>query len=77
MKVSVLLMYLLCFFAVNSSAQPVWQTNFDGKLLFYQTTDFGVMLAGTDNSLYAVDGQTGETLWRKRTRGVSFVFFRG
>nr|MDQ3041508.1 PQQ-binding-like beta-propeller repeat protein [Acidobacteriota bacterium] len=70
MKVSVLLMYLLCFFAVNSSAQPVWQTNFDGKLLFYQTTDFGVMLAGTDNSLYAVDGQTGETLWRKRTRGL-------
>jgi len=70
MKVSVLLVYLLCFFAVNSSAQPVWQTNFDGRLLFYQTTDFGVMLAGTDNSLYAVDGQTGETLWRKRTRGL-------
>ena len=70
MKVSVLLLCLLCFFAAISSAQPIWQTNFDGRLLFYQTTDFGVMLAGTNNSLYAVDGQTGETLWRKRTRGL-------
>ena len=62
---------LLCFYsAAISNAQPVWQTNLDGKLAFYQTTDFGVMLAGTNNSLYAVDGQTGETLWRKRTKGL-------
>ena len=70
MKFSVLLLCCLCFFAAISNAQAVWQTNLDGRLLFYQTTDFGVMLAGTDNSLYAVDGQTGETLWRKRTRGL-------
>ncbi len=71
MKVSILLLFLLCFLAVaTSNAQPVWQKNLDGKLAFYQTTDFGVMLAGTDNSLYALDGQTGETLWRKRTKGL-------
>ena len=71
MKVSALIFSLLCFFAcVSADAQPVWQTSLDGKLHFYQTTDFGVMLAGTENSLYAVDGQTGETIWRKRTKGL-------
>ena len=71
MKVSILLLCLLCFFTViSANAQPVWQANLDGKLQFYQTTDFGVMLAGTDNSLYAIDGRAGETLWRKRTRGL-------
>jgi len=71
MKVSAFLLCLLCFFAfVSADAQPIWQSNLDGKLQFYQTTDFGVMLAGTENSLYALDGQMGETLWRKRTKGL-------
>jgi len=71
MKVFVLLLCLLFLLAdIPANAQPVWQANLDGKLAFYQTTDFGIMLAGTDNSLYAVDGQTGEILWRKRTRGL-------
>ncbi len=70
MKVLALLLYLSCFLAVNSQAQSVWQKNLDGKIAFYQTTDFGIVLAGTDDSLYAFDGQTGETLWRKRTRGL-------
>jgi outer membrane protein assembly factor BamB len=65
-----LLLYFFCFFAVISNAQTVWQANLDGKVRFYQTTDFGVMVAGTDNSLYAVDGKTGETVWRKRTKGL-------
>ncbi len=71
MKVSALLLCLLCFFAANSNAQTVWQANLDGKLAFYQTTDFGVMLAGTDNSLYAIDGQSGAMLWRKRTKNLN------
>jgi outer membrane protein assembly factor BamB len=71
MKVSVLLLCLLCFFAaISASAQPVWQTNLDGKIRFYQTTDFGIMLAGSENSLFAVDGQTGERLWRRQHRGL-------
>ena len=65
-----LLLCFLCFFASISDAQTIWQKNLDGKVEFYQTTDFGVMLAGTNNSLYALDGQTGETLWRKRTKGL-------
>ena len=70
MKVFALLLCLLCFFAANANAQFVWRANLDGKVRFYQTTDFGVMVAGTDNSLYAIDGQTGETVWRKRTKGL-------
>nr|MBA3632543.1 PQQ-binding-like beta-propeller repeat protein [Acidobacteriota bacterium] len=71
MKVFALFLCLLCFFAANSQAQSVWQSKLDGKVEFYQTTDFGIVLTGTDNSLYAIDGQTGETLWRRRHRGLS------
>ncbi len=70
MKVLVLLLCFLCFFAANSNAQPVWQSNLDGKIRFYQTTDFGVLLAGTDNSIYAIDGENGQKLWRREHRGV-------
>ena len=70
MKVLALLLCLLCLFAATSQAQSVWQANLDGKIQFYQTTDFGIVLAGSDNSLYALDGQTGERLWRKKTKGL-------
>ncbi len=70
MKVPVLLLCLWCFFASISNAQPVWQANLDGKLAFYQTTDFGIVLAGTNNALYALDGQTGERLWRRNHKGL-------
>src|SRR5690349_10655734 len=49
------------------TAQPSWQTPLDSKVRFYQTTDFGIVLAGTDRSLYALDGQTGERIWRRET----------
>jgi outer membrane protein assembly factor BamB len=48
-------------------AQPAWQADLDSKLRFYQTTDFGILVAGTERSLYAVDGQTGERIWRRST----------
>src|SRR5215204_1720615 len=64
MKVLALLLCLLSFLSAAIHAQPVWQENLDGKIEFYQTTDFGILLAGSDSSLYALDGQTGERLWR-------------
>ena len=67
MKVFILLLFLFTSFA---HAQFVWQTKLDGKVQFYQTTDFGIVLTGTESSLYAVDGQTGETLWRRKHRGL-------
>jgi outer membrane protein assembly factor BamB len=70
MKVLALLLCLLSFLSAISQAQPQWQANLDGRVQFYQTTDFGIVLAGSENSLFALDGQTGERLWRKRTRGL-------
>ncbi len=65
---------LLCCFsllAISAFAQSFWQTSLDSKIRFYQTTDFGIVLAGTNNSLYAVDGQTGERLWRRKHKGLN------
>jgi outer membrane protein assembly factor BamB len=70
MKVLALLLCVLCFLSAFSHAQPVWQANLDGKIEFYQTTDFGIVVAGSSNSLFAIDGQTGERLWRKKTKGL-------
>ncbi len=68
---AVLLLCLLCFFAaLTSNAQPVWEAKLNGKVQFYQQTDFGVVIAGTDKSLYALDGQTGETIWRRGHQGL-------
>ena len=52
---------------ISVAAQPSWQTNLDSRIRFYQTTDFGILLAGTQQSLYAIDGQSGERLWRRET----------
>lgn len=62
-----MLLCSLCLFAAISHAQPAWQSNLDSKVRFYQTTDFGIVLAGSEKNLYAVDGQTGERLWRRST----------
>jgi outer membrane protein assembly factor BamB len=70
MKVLALLLCLFCLFVSVSHAQAVWQAGLDGKIQFYQTTDFGIVLAGSENSLFAFDGQTGEKLWRKKTKGL-------
>jgi outer membrane protein assembly factor BamB len=57
-------------FAIISFAQPVWQANLNSKIQFYQTTDFGVLLVGTDSNLSAVDGKTGEILWKRNHAGL-------
>ncbi|HEX6278405.1 MAG TPA: PQQ-binding-like beta-propeller repeat protein, partial [Pyrinomonadaceae bacterium] len=49
------------------SSQPAWQADLDSKIRFYQTTDFGILLTVTERRLYALDGQTGERLWRRDT----------
>lgn len=67
MKAAIFLLYVLCIFAAISPAQTVWQSNLDSKIRFYQTTDFGTMLVGTERSLYAIDGKTGERIWRRET----------
>lgn len=59
------LLFALAF--STAAARPVWENRLDSRVIFYQTTDFGIVLAATERSLYALDGQTGETLWRRNT----------
>lgn len=47
-------------------AQPNWSAKLDGSVRFYQMTELGVIVAGTEKSLYAVEGETGEILWRRK-----------
>ncbi|HEX5080990.1 MAG TPA: PQQ-binding-like beta-propeller repeat protein, partial [Blastocatellia bacterium] len=50
----------------SSSLAPNWSAKFDSKTLFHQTTELGALIVGTEKSLYAVDGETGEVLWRRK-----------
>ena len=43
-----------------------WTTKLDKQVRFYQTTDMGVVIVGTEKSVYAVDGATGDVLWRRK-----------
>ncbi len=52
--------------SVYAQAPGAWTAKLDKDVRFYQTTDLGVLIAGTEKSLYAIDGATGETLWRRK-----------
>ncbi|HEU5459127.1 MAG TPA: PQQ-binding-like beta-propeller repeat protein [Pyrinomonadaceae bacterium] len=56
---------LLLFSSLPVFAQS-WTTKLDKDVRFYQLTEMGVVIAGTEKSLYAIDGSTGETLWRRK-----------
>ena len=68
MKLSRTLLLLLLFVLLNSlpAFAQSWTAKLDKDIRFYQTTDMGVVVAGTEKSLYAIDGSTGETLWRRK-----------
>ncbi len=65
---SLLFLLLLCLPTTNAGApaSSQWSAKFDGKVRFYQTTELGALIVGTEKSLYAMDGETGETLWRRK-----------
>lgn len=68
------LILIFCFsllLSSSSQAQTTWQANLDSKVGFYQSTDFGLILAGTEKSLYAIDSQTGSIQWRRKTGKVN------
>src|SRR5215468_9425159 len=63
------LLSLLFILPVTNAVAPPsspWSAKFDGKVRFHQTTDLGALIVGTEKSLYAVDGETGEVLWRRK-----------
>jgi len=43
-----------------------WSTKLDKDVRFYQPSDMGVVIVGTEKSLYAIDGSSGEVLWRRK-----------
>lgn len=60
---------VICLFLLLSgavAAAPNWSTKLDGRVLFYQATELGVIVVATERSLYAVDGETGDILWRRK-----------
>ncbi|MDT5123164.1 MAG: hypothetical protein QOC96_2646 [Acidobacteriota bacterium] len=62
-----LLSFLFVLFTINASAADAdWSAKFDSTVRFYQMTELGVMVVGTEKSLYAVSGETGEILWRRK-----------
>ena len=56
----------LLVFALSDAHAQTWTAKLDKSVRFYQPTELGVLLVGTEKSLYAVDGATGETLWRRK-----------
>jgi len=43
-----------------------WTAKLDKDIRFYQPTEMGVVITGTEKSLYAIDASTGEILWRRK-----------
>jgi outer membrane protein assembly factor BamB len=43
-----------------------WTAKLDKDISFYQPTEMGVLIVGTEKSLYAIDASTGDTLWRRK-----------
>jgi len=43
-----------------------WTAKLDKDVRFYQPTELGVIVVGTEKSLYAIDGSTGEVVWRRK-----------
>ena len=63
------LLFALAFpfvFAASDARAQGWTAKLDKTVRFYQATDMGVLLVGTEKSLYAIDGSTGESLWRRK-----------
>lgn len=58
-----LLFFLACGVTLRAET-PRWTTQFDGDVRFYQPTELGALLVGTEQSLYSVDAATGDILWR-------------
>ncbi len=60
----------LSLFFVLLSSLPVhaqsWTAKLDKDITFYQPTEMGVLIVGTEKSLYAIDASTGDTLWRRK-----------
>ena len=65
MKLRFLSLLFVLFSSLPAAAQS-WTAKLDKNIRFYQPTEMGVVVVGTEKSLYAIDGSTGDTLWRRK-----------
>jgi outer membrane protein assembly factor BamB len=65
MRYACILLFILVFIPGTAFSQS-WTAKLDKDVRFYQPTELGVLIAGTEKSLYAIDGSTGEELWRRK-----------
>src|SRR5713226_8071116 len=63
--IPILVLPIFCC-ATNSAQAQAWTAKLDDTVRFYQTTDVGAVIVGTKKSVYAVDGMTGDILWRRK-----------
>jgi outer membrane protein assembly factor BamB len=61
-----LLITLVQFPVTAGADEDGWNKKLDGQVRFYQTTEIGALLVGTDKSLYALEATSGEVLWRRK-----------
>ncbi|MFV0387980.1 MAG: PQQ-binding-like beta-propeller repeat protein [Pyrinomonadaceae bacterium] len=66
----IVLLLLPLVLSIQVFAQAEWNAKLDSEIQFYQQTDFGVILTGTKKSLYALDAETGEIVWRRKDSGL-------
>jgi hypothetical protein len=50
MKMPLSLFFISCLFVMVSYTQETWEAKLDSKIGFYQSTDFGILLAGTEKA---------------------------
>ena len=58
----------LCLFVQETrvAASTRWAAKLDERVAFYQPTELGVLVVGTEKSLYGLDNESGEVLWRRK-----------
>lgn len=64
--VSLALLLLTSCLTQTAFASLRWSSKLDGRVRFYQSTELGVLLAATEKSLYAIDGESGDILWKRK-----------
>ncbi|MFL6256005.1 MAG: PQQ-binding-like beta-propeller repeat protein, partial [Pyrinomonadaceae bacterium] len=65
MRALMCLIFLALCPSLASAAEP-WSTKLDSGVRFYQSTDVGVLVVGTEKSLYGLEAETGDVLWRRK-----------
>lgn len=60
------LLVSFCLYVQEARAATRWSAKLDERVEFYQSTELGVLVVGTTKSLYGLDAESGEMLWRRK-----------